>query len=354
MENFISVVIPNRNGSATIGKCLESVFSSRYKRFEVIVVDDCSDDDSVDIIKRFPCKLIQLKRHSGASRARNVGAENSSGDILFFIDADCVLREDTLSIVHKTFSESSSDTIIGGTYTRVPFDRGFFSTFQSVFVNYSETKKTDNPDYIATHAMVIDAHTFKDSGGFREDFLPILEDVEFSHRLRKRGYKLHMNPEILVQHIFNYNLIKSLRNGFRKSKYWTMYSIKNRDLFVDSGTASLELKVNVVSYFLSLLLIALWIYSLKGVFLYPLPIIYAFNIFVNRKLIKAFYDTKGLGFACLALLYYLMVYPLAVGIGAIAGVITYIFNPELRKLIRVNDRTYTGGCETTDNPTTRG
>ena len=89
------------------------------------------------------------------------------------------------------------------------------------------------------------------SGGFKENFLPILEDVEFSHRLRRTGFKLTMNPEILVRHIFNFTLIKSLKNAFRKSLYWTIYSLKNKDLLTDSGTASIELKFNVASFFLA-------------------------------------------------------------------------------------------------------
>ncbi len=181
----ISVIIPNHNGSATIAKCLEAALASRYPKFEVVVVDDCSGDNSVEIINQFPCKLIRLDKPSGASKARNIGALNSHGDILFFTDADCLLRKDTLSLVARTFSEGAPDSIIGGTYTPVPYDRSFFSVFQSTFIHYSETKKPKAPDYIATHAMAVDAVVFKKMGGFSEDFFPILEDVELSHRLRR-------------------------------------------------------------------------------------------------------------------------------------------------------------------------
>ena len=190
-----------------------------------------------------------MDKHSGASRARNTGAKNSGGEILFFIDADCLLQKNTLASVNKAFL-ISENAIIGGTYTAIPYDKDFFSTFQSIFINYSETKK-EPPDYIPTHAMAIARDIFMKSGGFKENFLPILEDVEFSHRLRKMGYKLTMNSEILVRHIFNFTLIKSMKNAFRKSMYWTIYSLKNKDLLTDSGTASIELKFNVASFFLA-------------------------------------------------------------------------------------------------------
>lgn len=327
-ERHISIVISNYNKAATIGKCLEAAFSSRYENFEVVVVDDNSVDNSIEIIKKFPCKLICLEKHAGASRARNIGAFSSNGDIIFFTDADCLLKEDTLSIVNRALSKTGHDVIIGGTYTKIPYDKGFFSLFQSVFINYSETKKVENPDYIATHAMIIHAQTFRKSNGFPEDFLPILEDVEFSHRLRREGRRLVINPEIQVQHIFNFSLSASLLNAIKKSMYWTMYSLKNKDLLADSGTASKELKTNVTLYFLSLLFLFLWIISQNPLFLYPLFLIFIFNSFVSRGLLKAFYETKGTLFAGLAYMYYTLLYPLPVGMGVIAGTMSHLLKKE--------------------------
>lgn len=329
MNRSISVIIPNRNGSATIEKCLNAAFSSRYDNLEVIVVDDCSEDRSVEVIEKFPCRLIRLERHSGAARARNIGASSSSGDILFFTDSDCLLMEDTLSTINRVISANGGHTVVGGTYTKEPYDKGFFSHFQSVFINYSETKRQDNPDYIAAHAMAISAETFRESGGFSEDFLPIAEDVEFSHRLRRGGYKLIVSPDILVRHIFNYTLKGSLINAFRKSMFWTIYSLKNRDLFADSGTASIGLKANVTSFFISVFLMLLFLISDKVVFLSMLPLILIANLATNSALITAFYRAKGLFFTIASVLYYMMLYPLPVGLGAIAGVLKYPFSKNL-------------------------
>jgi glycosyltransferase involved in cell wall biosynthesis len=324
MERFISVVIPNYNKAATIGKCLEALFSSNYENFEVIVVDDCSEDNSVEIIEQYPCKLIRLERRSGTSKARNIGAYNSSGDFVFFTDADCLLQNDTLSIVNKSVSISKPDIVIGGTYTMLSYDKSFFSIFQSVFVNYSETKYSE-PDYIAAHAMIIDARTFRKSGGFPEDFLPIIEDVEFSHRLRRSGYRFIMNPEIQVQHIFNFTLWRSLCNAFKKTKYWNIYSLNNRDLFADSGAASVELKANVISLFSILLLLVSWLFFQKQVLLYPLPLILLLNTFISRRLLHAFYEAKGILFACQAFIYYIILWPFPIGMGTITGIMEHLF-----------------------------
>lgn len=322
MEKTISIVIPNYNGAETIGKCLEAAFASEYKNFDVVVVDDCSDDNSIEIISRFPCKLVRLEHRSGASKARNTGALSCSSEIIFFTDADCLLRPDALSTANRALASTGPDVVLGGTYTLVPHDQMFCSIFQSVFVNYSETKKPENPDYIAAHAMIMYTDTFKQSGGFPEIFLPIMEDLEFSHRLRRSGIRFRMIPEIQVEHIFNFSLVRSLSNAFRKTRYWVMYSQKNRDMLTDSGTASVELKFNVFSYALIFLLIAAWLISRNTLMLYLIPVITACNILISRNLIKAFFKAKGGRFAGAAFLYYTVLYPIPVGTGTIAGLIS--------------------------------
>jgi len=322
---FISVIIPNYNGAKTIGLCLEAAFNSANTNFEVIVVDDCSSDNSTAIIEKYPCRLIRLDERSGASKTRNTGARSSKGEVLFFIDSDCLLQPDTLTIAATAHQKEGPGVIIGGTYTWLPFDQRFFSVFQSVFIHYSETKNLHNPDYIATHAMVISAGLFKTIGGFDEHFMPILEDVEFSHRLKEKGYRLLMDENILVQHIFNFSLAKSMRNGIRKSKYWSIYSLKNKDLLSDSGTASQEFKFNVMSCFINIFLIFMAVLLKNWAFIFPVPLLFGTNLYLNRRLIGAFHNASGTFFAISALLYYTLLYPFAVGIGAFSGIFSQHF-----------------------------
>ena len=321
---LISIIIPNFNGASTLRQCLTAATAVNDPDFEIIVVDDGSQDNSVEIIKGFPCRLIQLEQQAGASRARNVGAENSHGEILFFTDSDCVVNCDTLSVIRRAMAIGSPDVLIGGTYTLQPYDGRFFSRFQSVFINYSETKYLRTPDYLATHALAIDANTFRHSGGFSESFLPILEDVEFSHRMRHAGKQLHIEPQLQVQHIFNYSLFDSLRNAMRKTKYWVMYSLRNRDLLSDSGTASHELKVNVVCFYLSLLFLYTLLRHDVSAAIFGLCFLITINLTVNRKLFRAFYDSNGSLFTLASSLYYLLGYPLPVGAGAIAGIAHFL------------------------------
>lgn len=324
VKPLISIIVPVHNGSHTIGRCLESVIAAADRGVEIIVVDDGSDDATADIIGTFPVRLVRLDRHSGASAARNAGAAQSAGAILFFMDADCLLQQDTIARVRAAVAERGAGAVIGGTYTARPYDPGFFSLFQSIFVNYFETRRADAPDYIAAHAMVIDADAFRKAGGFPGDFLPIIEDVEFSHRLRRLGFRLVMDPGIQVQHIFNFTLLRSLKNAVRKSRFWTRYSLGNRDLLADSGTASRELKMTALAALLCLAAVVLWLATGETSLLWSLPVLAGTNAVINRGLIRAFGRTGGMLFALSAYGYYATLYAFAVATGAVIGMVEYL------------------------------
>ncbi len=319
----VSIVIPNRNGGETLGDCLRAALASHYPDFEVIVVDDCSEDDSARIAERYSCRLVRLKKSEGAGNARNQGVRHSRGEILFFTDADCLLQPGAVARACDVLTSSSTPLVVGGTYTRRAVDDRFFSHFQSAFIHYSETKRADNPDYVATHAMALRADTFRQSGGFSQSLRPILEDVELSHRLRRQGVKLMVNAGIQVGHIFDFSFLGSLRNAFRKSMYWSRYSIERRDLTADSGTASIELKTNVAMLVLGWIMLGLFLASGAVAWLWLAAGAQTLNIWINRHLLRAFRYSGDALFAGGAMLYYLLVYPLPVGLGAFVGAIRY-------------------------------
>ena len=118
MERRISVVIPNYNSADTIGKCLRAVFASKYSNFEVIVVDDFSTDNSVEIIKTFPCRLICLEERSGTSKARNTGAQESAGEFIFFTDADCQPHRDWIERMLAPFDDPGVTGVKGVYHTQ--------------------------------------------------------------------------------------------------------------------------------------------------------------------------------------------------------------------------------------------
>ena len=89
----ISVIIPAKNEEKNIGRCIESLIclETNYD-FDVTVVDNCSEDDTCEVVKSYhdKCTIYLLKNVTGnVSSLRNTGASMSHGNVLFFIDADC-------------------------------------------------------------------------------------------------------------------------------------------------------------------------------------------------------------------------------------------------------------------------
>ncbi len=319
MSTFISIIIPNHNGALTIDHSLQAIFNVSYDNYEVIVVDDCSTDNSCQIIRTYPCRLLQFTKQSGASAARNAGAQLSTGKLLFFIDSDCVMRPDALTVAAQYFQPVNDYLLLGGTYTRQAFDHDFFSNFQAGFINYSETKHQHNPDYVASHAMIISTKAFAESGGFPVNFMPILEDVEFSHRLKNNGLTLQIDERVLVQHFFNFTLFKSLANAYRKTKYWVMYSLDNKDILADSGTASRELKINVILFVITMLLVLSSHLAQSFYFFAALPFLFIANFLTCKKMLEIFHTTHGLFFTIKAFIYYSLIYPIPICLGTSVG-----------------------------------
>lgn len=88
---FVSVIIPTYNRANTIGYCLDSVANQTYKNIEIIVVDDCSTDGTVGIVKKYPdvrVRCIVLENNGGAQRARNRGIQEAKGEWIAFQDSD--------------------------------------------------------------------------------------------------------------------------------------------------------------------------------------------------------------------------------------------------------------------------
>ncbi|MHB8836011.1 MAG: glycosyltransferase [Candidatus Methylomirabilia bacterium] len=318
---MISVVIPVRNGARALDACLRAACAAALPEGEVVVVDDGSTDESAAIAARHPCRLVRIGNGRGASAARNAGAAAARGEILFFTDADCILGPQTLPRVAAALESAGPRAVVGGTYDPQPFDPGFFPAFQAVFVNYHETRRPDGPDYVATHAMAIRRADFLASGGFDEHFLPILEDVEFCHRLRRAGYRLRLEPQLLVRHSFGFNFPGSLRNAARKVRYWARYSLRNRDLLADSGTASRGLKAAGALAGLCWVCLAAAAIQRLPILLLPLPLLVLASITANIGLVRAFNAAGGPLFATAATGYLVLLYPVAIAVGAAQGLL---------------------------------
>lgn len=110
---LVTVVIPMHNRAETIVGCLDSVCNQTHRNIDVVVVDDCSTDDSVELVKSYNdqrVRLIQLEQKSGAQVARNRGIFESKADWIAFNDSDDLWVEDKLEIQMSELEKVNFDT----------------------------------------------------------------------------------------------------------------------------------------------------------------------------------------------------------------------------------------------------
>lgn len=123
---MVSIIIPVYNSEKDIGRCLDSIVKQTYIDYEIIIVNDGSEDSSQNIIdeykKRYPKKIKSYyQQNRGASVARNKGLEYASGEYVFFIDNDDYIEIDYIKTFVEAIETKEVDIVIGG-YKRVKPD----------------------------------------------------------------------------------------------------------------------------------------------------------------------------------------------------------------------------------------
>lgn len=112
LSDRISVIIPTKNEEEVLHDCLSSVFNQSLTPFEVIVVDGCSSDDTLEKARHFPVKILIESGSASPANARNIGAEHANGEILLFMDADTLLNDNCLSSAVKYFQDPNVSAVI--------------------------------------------------------------------------------------------------------------------------------------------------------------------------------------------------------------------------------------------------
>ncbi len=293
-----SIIIPVYNSQGTILELLNALENQTKKDFEVIIVDDGSKDNSLELIRahkknkkiNYPIKLIK-QENAGPAKARNVGAKHAAGDIIIFIDSDCVPTNDfiekiTLPIeLHKNISGVQGEYLTKNKEYLIARYVGY-----EIYYRH-ERMKGKNIDHIATYACLYKKEDFGE--GFLEKFSSAdMEDTEFSYRISKSGKRLIFEPNAVVFHPHPHNLKKFIKQQFKRG-YWRAfgYGGHQEKIFKDSYMGSSV----VIQGSLSLLFFISLFISVLELFLK----INNFFLFIPLILLAMIYITNlGFGFYC--------------------------------------------------------
>lgn len=123
MQQLVSIIMPAYKAEKTISDSIESVLAQTYQNFELIVIDDCSPDNTRDIVNQFATsdnrvKLISKLNNEGVSAARNTGLDHAVGDYVAFLDSDDKWKEDKLERQLDIFNKNMDIDVVYSSYYR--------------------------------------------------------------------------------------------------------------------------------------------------------------------------------------------------------------------------------------------
>ena len=201
-----SFIIPVYNRPDEVDELLQSLTAQTFRDFEVLVVEDGSSVPCRDVAERYSDRLnlhYYAKTNSGPGQTRNYGAERSRGEYLIILDSDCILPPDYLAAVEKELQTAPADAF-GGPDRAHPS----FSDIQKA-INYSMTsffttggirggKKKMDKFYPRSFNMGVRREVYLALGGFSK--MRFGEDIDFSIRIFKGGYRCRLFPDAWVYH----------------------------------------------------------------------------------------------------------------------------------------------------------
>lgn len=218
----ISIIIPAHNEEKVIADCIFALLNQPYKDKEIIVVDDGSTDGTYSLL-RYICsptniKLFKKNFHS-ISKTRNFGAEQATGDILVFVDADEIVNKDFLKNIAKAYQEHNFKFTGINVLSRITnwisdcfaFERSQFPLTIPAGPTY-----INNYQDIPSFAFIFDKTFFKEVGGYDETIF-YFEDAELTQKCFKKA-PMFFDPNTMVYHQEPNTIKETFRQGCYKGK----------------------------------------------------------------------------------------------------------------------------------------
>ncbi len=208
----VSIIIPAKNEERMIGRCLESIRSlhAAPEMYEIIVVDNGSSDKTILITQSYGAKVLSEPRGTIAF-LRNIGAKYSTGNILAFLDADCLVADEWLTAALEEFKDEKVGAA-GCNYSLQ--SRGTWVEETTEF-SMKEKEARSETDWIQSGNLFIRREVFELVGGFDQN-LRVCEDSDICYRIKDLGYKVISNEKIKNYHL---GFCKDLP-GFFKKELW--------------------------------------------------------------------------------------------------------------------------------------
>jgi GT2 family glycosyltransferase len=216
MRSRVSVIIVNWNGAEHLRVCLPSLSSQSYEPLEIIVVDNCSSDDSAVVAGSLGVRWLPLKTNLGLAPALNRGSKIAGGDLLLFVNNDMRFDPEFIAALveplerdDEIFATDGMQFNWDGTVrvhlaarlTKGPLRRDSSSELVPGIYFHQQERAQKSPVFMASAACMMVRRTFFENLGGFDDRLPLgYEDVEICWRAWVRGLKTLYVPSAICWH----------------------------------------------------------------------------------------------------------------------------------------------------------
>lgn len=215
--NKLSIITVTYNSGDAISTYLENIRRFSPPDSEIILLDNNSTDQTIEIIKKFPnVKLIEKKENLGFSKGNNLAAHQATGKYILFLNPDCKLLGDCIKEAIKFLDDHAEAGIVAPkliekngqvqpSVRKLPTILGaikeYYLNIKNSYEAYAPT--TYSPievESVVGAAIIIKRELFLLIGGFNEQYFMYYEDLDLCRKVRKQGLKVYYFPECCIEH----------------------------------------------------------------------------------------------------------------------------------------------------------
>jgi glycosyltransferase involved in cell wall biosynthesis len=228
----VTVVIPVRNDPINLTACLSALKASAGVRYEVVVVDDASTDDTSDVARSHGARVVSLSQNVGPAIARNQGCQAARGEFVVFLDADVCATPHTLEQFVQTFRSQPHVAAAFGSYDTRPTRTNLVSQYKNLVHHYVHQQGKSEASTFWSGCGAVRRDAFIELDGFHAGYgRPCIEDIEFGSRLRETGERIWLNKDIQVTHRKHWSLPGMIKaDVFDRAVPWTRLILRSNQM----------------------------------------------------------------------------------------------------------------------------
>lgn len=253
MKDKVAIILVNYNGEKYNEECIDSILKSTYKNYEIIVVDNNSSDNSVELlIKKFNdnIKIIKAKSNLGFSGANNLGikyAIDNNFEYIMLLNNDTVIDDRMVEIMINSSKNNlivspkiyyyDNKEILWSAGGSINWHKGLPIQYGIGETENKENNTRKEIEFATGCCILIPIEAIKKTGMMSEDYFLYYEDTDYCIRLLRNGFKIIYEPNAFLYHKV------SASTGGEKSKMYWYYMTRNRLIFNKKFNKNITYKI---------------------------------------------------------------------------------------------------------------